>query len=595
LVKQNTYLTGKMIMKEKVFMTTRAFIVCVLVVLATHGIALSQSSSTDKASKIDEVLSLANKYQLFNGSVLVAENGKVIHKKGYGHANMEWNIPNTPDTRFRLGSITKQFTAALILQLVDQGKVKLDGKLSDYLPTYRKDIGDKVTVHQLLTHTSGIPSYTGLPGFISDVSRNAFTVDDFVKKYTSNDLEFEPGSKFSYNNSGYFLLGAIIEKVTGKSYEQALKEKILDPLGMKNTGYDLHGPIIEKRATGYQRSANGYRNAPYLDMSIPYAAGSMYSTVEDLYLWDQALYTDRVVSAQSKALMYKPALADYAYGWVINKAEFGNGASAAERIMHGGGINGFNTLIIRYPQQKHLIVLLDNTSQGESLDRLEDTITRILFNQPYTMPKQSIVDLLHRTITEKGVDAGLAQYRDLKAKQSDVYDFSEPELNRLGYRLLQAGKQKEAIEIFKLNVAEYPKAFNTYDSLGEGYMVAGNLELAILNYKKSLELNPNNTNAVTMLKRIETRPVAVDPKSYDAYLGEYEVTPAFKVSVFKEGDKLMTQATNQPAFELFPEGENKFFLRAVDAKVTFTRDASGVVTGLVIHQGGRDVPGKKIK
>src|SRR5688572_29977769 len=265
---------------------TRALIVCALVVLATHGVALSQSSS-DKARKIDEVLSAANKYHLFNGSVLVSENGKVIHKKGYGQANMEWNIPNAPDTKFRLGSITKQFTSALILQLVDEGKVKLDGKLSDYLPAYRKDIGDKVTVHQLLTHTSGIPSYTGLPGFFANVSRNPYKVEDFVKQYASNDLEFEPGSKFSYNNSGYFLLGAIIEKVTGKSYEQALKENVFEPLGMKNTGYDHFDTLIEKRATGYQKTANGFINAPYLDMSIPYAAGSLYSTVEDLYLWDQ--------------------------------------------------------------------------------------------------------------------------------------------------------------------------------------------------------------------------------------------------------------------------------------------------------------------
>lgn len=573
---------------------TRVVIGCLLISIAAHTFAAAQSS-TDKARKIDEVLSVANKYRVFNGAVLVAENGKVIHKKGYGMANMEWNIPNTPDTRFRLGSITKQFTAALILQLVDEGKVKLDGKLSDYLPSYRKDIGDKVTVHQLLNHTSGIPSYTGLPGFFANVSRNPYTVDEFIKQYASNDLQFEPGSKYSYNNSGYFLLGAIIEKVTGQSYDKVLKAKILDPLGMKNTGYDLHSPIIEKRATGYERGPNGYRNAPYLDMSIPYAAGSMYSTVEDLYLWDQALYTDRVVSAQSKALMYKPALADYAYGWVVNKAEFGNGTPAVERIMHGGGINGFNTLIIRYPQQKNLIVLLDNTSQGESLDRLQDTITKILFNQPYTMPKQSIVDAIWQTITDKGLPAGLAQYRDLKAKQSDVYDFSEPELNRLGYRLLQAGKQNEAIEIFKLNVAEYPKAFNTYDSLGEAYMVAGNNDLAILNYKKSLELNPNNNNATAMLKRMELKPVAVDAKALDAYVGEYEVSPTFKVAMFKDGEKLMTQATNQPAFELFPEGEDKFYLRAVDAKVTFTRDASGAVTGLIIHQGGRDVPGKKVK
>jgi CubicO group peptidase (beta-lactamase class C family) len=566
-------------------------IVCALLLLAFQGSVTAQ----DKAAKIDEVMTTANKYRLFNGSVLVAENGKVIYKKGLGLANMEWNIPNMPDTRFRLGSITKQFTAALILQLVEQGKVKLDGKVSDYLPAYRKDIGEKVTIHQLLNHTSGIPSYTGLPGFFNDVSRNPYTVDDFIKKYASNDLEFEPGSKFSYNNSGYFLLGAIIEKVTGQTYEQTLKEKILDPLGMKNTGYDHYGTLIQKRASGYQKTPDGYVNAAYLDMSLPYAAGAMFSTVEDLYLWDQALYTERLISAASKDLMFKPNLSDYAYGWVITKAKLGAGNESVPKITHGGGINGFNTVIVRFPSQKHLIVMLDNTSQGRNLDRLELALTNILYNEPYDTPKMPLAEVLHKTIAEKGIEAGIAQYRDLKTRQANVYDFGEPELNTLGYQLLRESKVKEAVEIFKLNAEVYPKGFNTYDSLGEAYMVSGKNELAIQNYKKSLELNPKNTGATDMLKRLENKAVTVDPKTYDDYAGEYEVTPTFIVKVYKEGEKLMTQATGQPAFELFPEGENKFFLRVVNAKVTFNRDDKGAVTGLVIHQGGRETPGKKIK
>ena len=198
-----------------------------LLYTATILLALQQSVFTqDHAAKIQEVLSLAHKYRQFNGSALVAENGKVIYKRAFGMANMEWGIPNTPDTKFRLGSITKQFTAMLTLQLVEQGKIKLDAKISDYLPDYRQDIGQKVTIHHLLTHTSGIPSYTGQPGFFENVSRNPYKVADFVKKYTSGDLEFEPGAKYSYNNSGYFLFGAIIERVTGKSYEQVLKENI---------------------------------------------------------------------------------------------------------------------------------------------------------------------------------------------------------------------------------------------------------------------------------------------------------------------------------------------------------------------------------
>ena len=203
---------------------------------------------------------------------------------------MEWKIPNDAETKFRLGSLTKQFTSTLILQLVEQGKIKLDGKITDYLPDYRKDTGDRVTIHQLLNHTSGIPSYTDQPGFLQDVSRNPYTVADFVKKYTSGSLEFEPGSKFSYNNSGYFLLGAIIEKLTGKTYAEAVRDNIFVPLGMKNSGYDMPSPLIPKRASGYAKTPAGYVNAAYLDMSIPYAAGSLYSTVEDLYIWDQALY-----------------------------------------------------------------------------------------------------------------------------------------------------------------------------------------------------------------------------------------------------------------------------------------------------------------
>jgi CubicO group peptidase (beta-lactamase class C family) len=575
----------------------RSLIVCALTLLALQGQATAQSQA-QKVAKIDEMMTLANKYRIFNGSVLVAEKGKVIYKKGFGLANMEWNIPNTPETRFRLGSITKQFTATLILQLVEQGKLKLDGKLSDYLPDYRKDVGEKVTLHQLLNHTSGIPSYTSLPGFFNDVSRNPYSVGEFVKKYASNNLEFEPGSKYSYNNSGYFLLGAIIEKLTGQPYERVLKEKIFDPLGMKNTGYDHYATILEKRASGYVKTSDGYLNAPYLDMSLPYAAGSLYSTVDDLYLWDQALYTDRLLSAQSKELMYKPNLENYAYGWVITKAKLGTGTETVPSIGHNGGINGFNTLLLRYPLQKNLIVMLDNTSQGASLDRLAQGITNILYNQPYDLPRMPLASVLRKTIEEKGIDAGVAQYRDLKAHQANIYEFGEPELNQLGYQLLQAKKLKEAIEIFKLNVEAYPQGFNTYDSLGEAYLVSGDNELAIKNYKRSLEVNPQNTNAASTLKRLENPTAAaatVDAKLYEAYIGEYEVTPTFKVILFKDGEKLMTQATGQPAFELYPESADNFFLKVVEAKVTFTRDEKGQVTGLIIHQGGRDVPAKKTK
>ena len=559
-------------------------------ILLSQPVAFAQ----DHAAKIQEMLTLANKYRQFNGSVLVAENGKIIYKGAYGPANMEWNIPNTPDTKFRLGSITKQFTATVIMQLVEQGKIKLDAKLSDYLPDYRKDTGSKVTIHHLLTHTSGIPSYTSQPGFFENVSRNPYKVDEFVKKYASGDLEFEPGSKYTYNNSGYFLLGAIIERVTGKPYEQVLKENIFDPLGMKNTGYDHHNTILPKRASGYSKTPDGYTNAAYLDMSIPYAAGSLYSTVEDLYLGDQALYTDKVLSAQSKALMYKPFLDEYAYGWVVTNASFKQNDQPVQMITHDGGINGFTTTIARFPKEKNLIVMLDNTGSGY-LNKLSDSIAKILYNQPYEPPKISVVSVIEKTIAEKGIEAGIAQYRDLKAKQTATYDFAEPELNRLGYQLLRTGKPKDAIEIFKLNVEAYPQRSNTYDSLGEAYMTINERELALQNYKKSLELNQNNTNAADIIKRLEKPPVVVDAKLFDTYVGEYEVGPGFVLRVFREGDKFMTQATGQGVFEIFSESETVFYPRAFVAKLTFVKDADGKVAEIRIDQNGKVTVGKRIK
>ncbi|HWP54788.1 MAG TPA: serine hydrolase [Pyrinomonadaceae bacterium] len=573
----------------------RAFLLSLLAILAFQVSAVAQS----KANKIDSLVSLYHKYGQFNGSVLVADNGKVLYQKGFGPANMEWNIPNAPDTKFRLGSITKQFTATLILQLVEQGKIKLDGKLTDYLPDYRKDTGNKVTIHNLLSHTSGIPSYTSLPGFFQNVSRNPFTVDDFIKKYASGELEFEPGTKFVYDNSGYFLLGAIIEKVTGKPYEQVLKENIFDPLGMMNSGYDRWGTILNKRATGYTRTPKGYQTAAYLDMSIPYAAGSLYSTVEDLYLWDQALYGDKVLTAKSKDLMFKPNLNNYGYGFVITKATLAPPTKlAVPVIQHNGGINGFSTVIVRMTNEKRLIVLLDNAEDGQHLGDITLGIMSVLYDQPVDNPKRSIAETVMNTIAEKDVASAIAQYRELKAgKTASEYNFGETELNQLGYQLLQMKKVTEAIEIFKLNVEMYPQSANAYDSLGEGYMVRGDKDLSIANYKKSFELDPKNTNATAKLAELTgtQKEVKVDPKILDSYAGEYEIAPTFIIKITSEDGKLMTQATGQQKFELFPSSETDFYLKVVSAQVSFIKDGAGNVTAMTLSQNGRKTTGKKIK
>lgn len=570
--------------------TRRSFLLLIILMACAVG-AFAQ----EKVQKIDELLKTFHDYGQLNGSVLVAENGKVIYKKGFGMANMEWEIPNRADTKFRIGSVTKQFTAALILQMVDEGKVKLDGKITDYLTDYRKDTGSKVTVHQLLNHTSGIPSYTSLPGFMANDSRDPYSVGDFVKKFASGDLEFEPGSKFSYNNSGYFLLGAIIEKVSGKSYETVLKEHILDVVGMHDTGFDVSAPLLTKRASGYEKTVDGYENAGYLDMSLPYAAGSMYSTVEDLFKWDQALYEDKVMSKSSKDAMFTPGLSDYGYGFIIRERPLGKTDKKVKTIAHGGGINGFNSLFTRVVDQKHVIVILDNVGQGRYHGGMTASVINILNGQPAENPKRSIAEALYKTAKEKGGNAAVAEYRKLKSGNADTYDFSESELNTLGYQIMGRDKTKDAIEIFKLNVEMYPEASNPYDSLGEAYLKDDQKELALANYKKSVELDAGNANAVRVIARLEGKEISFDPAIIDSYAGDYEIAPGFVLTIFKEGDKLMGQATGQGKVEFAAVSETQFFAASVRANITFEKNAEGNVTGLILVQGGQNIKAKKTK
>lgn len=568
-------------------------------------LAVSATFAQDKAAKIDALLQQYVANRQFNGTVLVAEHGKVIFKKGYGMANMEWNIPNAPDTKFRLGSITKQFTAMLILQLVEKGKLKLNGKITDYLPDYPKANGDKITIHHLLTHTSGIPNYTNVPRFFETLARTPYTPQVFTKEFSNLPLDFEPGSKFNYSNSGYFLLGVIIEKVTGKSYADLLKETILTPAQLQDTGYDLFSPILHKRAAGYEKQRGTYVNAPYLDMSIPYAAGSMYSTVEDLYRWDQILYTDKLLSASLKTAMFTPFLGSYeegfgyAYGWIVGKTKVGTQKDSLLVIEHGGGINGFNTLISRLPQDKQLVVLLNNTG-GAPLSGIRKNILNILYNQPVDSPKKPITDLLRQSVLSEPLAKTREKFNAWKIDKA--YSLNENDLNNLGYELMSDGKLPESIAVFTFNVDAFPKSYNVYDSRGEVYMAAGNKAAAIQDYKKSVELNPRNTNGFNKLKELGEKveapketTVAVDAATLESYVGTYELAPSFSIVITRDGDKLFGQATGQPKFELFAESKTKFYLKVVDAQVTFESNDKGEVTQLILHQNGQNMPGKRVR
>jgi len=241
----------------------------------------------------------------FSGSVLIAKGDEVLVRKGYGLANIEIDVPNTPKTKFRLGSVTKQFTAMAILQLQEDELLSVNDPLSKFIPDYPE--GDKITIHHLLTHTSGIPNLTDFPE-LEKIKKIKTPIEEIIKIFKNEQLEFAPGEKHQYSNSGYTLLGYIIEKASGKTYEEYLKENIFIPLNMKDSGYDHYNTVLLNRASGYSPGKDGIVNAKYIDMSIPFGGGCLYSTVGDMYLWDRALYTDKLLSESSLNEMFTPFL-----------------------------------------------------------------------------------------------------------------------------------------------------------------------------------------------------------------------------------------------------------------------------------------------
>jgi CubicO group peptidase (beta-lactamase class C family) len=337
------------------------------------------ASGADDPSGFARYMDACVKADGFTGSVLVSRGGEVLFRAGYGLADAEHGVPNSPGTKFRLGSVTKQFTAMGVMVLAGRGKLRLDDPVGRYVDGAPK-AWEKVTLHHLLSHTSGIPSYTSDP----DYEKKTFqpeTVRSMIDRFRDRPLEFAPGERFSYSNSGYFLLGAVIEKVTGKTYEAFLKDAVLDPLGMKDTGYDHFATVLPHRASGYARTPEGLENAEYLDMSQPYAAGALYSTVDDLAAWDRALAAGRLISKEGYARMFTPVKGGYAYGWSVTTR------GARKEVGHGGGINGFVTQILRYPDQKVCVVVLCNVLPLDP-GRVARDLAAVTFGEPYKLPEE---------------------------------------------------------------------------------------------------------------------------------------------------------------------------------------------------------------
>ena len=433
---------------------------------------VTQQNVSALASRMDEYLSRLQRMNRFSGSVLVARDGRAILSRGYGLANRERNEPNTSQTKFRIGSLTKQFTAAAVLLLQERGRLRVTDSICRFVADCPQ-AWQPVTIHQLLTHTSGIPNFTDFAEY-GQLMTAPRTVTEIINTFRSRPLDFAPGTRFSYSNSGYILLGHIVERASGQTYGEFLRANIFAPMEMRDTGYATNETTLSNRAVGYTQEGDNIRLAQAIDMTVPFAAGGLFSTVEDLLKWDQALYTDRLLSRASRDAMFsRPyTFSDYGYGWVM--ANEGGRRS----ILHGGAIDGFQSFIARFPDERATVIVLSN-NEATNDEQIARDLAGIMFGASVEMPR-------------------------------------------------------------------------------------------------------------------ERRAVALAPEVLNRYVGRYELAPNFIITVTNENNRLMAQATSQPKLELFAESETEFFYRAVDAQITFERDAQGRVTGMVLHQNGRHVPGRRL-
>ena len=483
---------------------------------AAAGLALLASCAAQaapanaQAAQIHKLMARYHALGQLDGTVLVADHGKVIYQHAFGLANREWKAPNTVDTAYRIASLTKQFTATLVMQLVEQGKLRLDDKIGLYVPDLKPEIGNAVTIHQLLNHTSGIVDYANYPGFWTGRLGNEVPRADLLA-IMNNPLEFTPGAIGHYNSSGYTLLGYTIEKITGKSFGQALDDMILKPLAMTRSGYDAPGRVVERKASGYVRVLGAYQGAAPVWMSNLYAGGGMFSTVGDFLKWDQALYGDKLLSAESKRLMFTPYVKDdvwgdlgYGYGWMIGKRDI----AGKPRLVHehGGNGSGFRTLITRYPDERKLVVLLlneGNGNKGPAIYGIRSAITNVLYKLPTAMPMPPLTDAIVASIDQRGAAQALAGFAALRAASPPPA--GPDDLNNFAFQYVGAGRLADAIAVLKMNLMLFPQDGNTWDSLGEIELMQGDTASAITHYQKALELNPKNTNAADVLRKLKDK------------------------------------------------------------------------------------------
>jgi len=545
--------------------------------LAAHG-ANTRLELPPPAQRVEAFFSRLAEMNIPGLAVLVAQDGKVLFEMGYGLADRGRHLPVTPQTQFRIGSITKQFTAASILKLQEQGKLSVTDKLSKYIPDFPR--GDEVTLRHLLTHTSGIHSYTDKPDFMKTVTQPVKT-EELIQSFKNDPYDFDPGAKWRYDNSGYFLLGYVVEKVSGMAYGDFLRQSFFEPLGMTNTGVHRSGLKLPHEALGYAFENGRFNDALNWDMSRAGGAGALYSTVEDLYRWNEGVFNGKVLSEASlKAAFTAVKTQDnkddtsgdgYGYGWAISHLR------GAEEISHGGGLQGFSSSLLRLPRARFTVVVLANAlpgPPGAEPGALAHLVVELCLGdtlEPRPVPK------IDQTLSPAALEALVGRYD---------YGIGIMAITRDGDRLFAQLAGQPRAQIFPKSETEFFwKAVDAQVSFVKD--TSGKVTKAV---------HHQNGQTIDAPRLADIAEAKVDPATYDAFLGKYDYGQGQVIlTVTRSGDHLYAQLTGQPQLEIFPKSPAEFFWKVVDAQVTFVKDAGGKVTKAIHHQGGQTIEAPKVE
>ncbi|NQX81103.1 MAG: serine hydrolase, partial [Flavobacteriaceae bacterium] len=434
--------------------------------------------------KIDEVIEKYVELDMFSGTVLVAKDGKILYEKAFGESNKSYKVKNNIDTKFNICSMTKMFTGVSILQLEEQGKLKLTDPVVKHLKDF--PLGDKITIHHLLSHTSGVGGYLGNPKYrankneISDIS-------EILPYVYEGKLAFDvPGEKFSYSNSGMIILGAVIEKITGIKYAEYVDENIFKPVGMKNTVIRSSEEIVNNRAMGYTKSISGKFNNNVFKTFTPAPDGGVLSNVKDLLKFDQALYSSLLINEKSKEKMFTASLFEaYGYAFIVSEKK-GN-----KVVGHSGGVPGFSTDFARYLKDKYTIIVLSNYDMVAR--NITYYIESIIYDTKYKLPKAMLGKFMYDNKSEIDKFDKLQSIADYI--KDNKYKIRSPQyLNMVAYDMLNDNMSDYSIKIFNLNIHLFPKDANAYDSLGDAYEKTKKYDLALKNYEKAVALATENSD-----------------------------------------------------------------------------------------------------